>query len=104
MSIITAFKTVLARVARNIATVVSRLSEKDVSVSADGEIIVKEPAVKYLSDKMSAIVLGSAALLFLLTPIQGKWAMALGDQLLRAAALLWSGGTNESTVPQAGNA
>jgi len=97
MGFVQAFRSLLTRIARNIIAVVNRLSEHEVLVTHDGDIVVREPAVKWLSDKLSAFVLGAAALLFLFSPLQGTKAMAIGDQLLRAAMILWAGGETAST-------
>lgn len=91
MSFIDAFKAIVKRVAQNLITAINRLSSKDVLVSDGGEIVIKEPIVKAIADKGAAIVLASAALFFLMSPIQGAKAMAIGDQLMRAATYMWSG-------------
>lgn len=91
MSFIEAIKNVAKRVLANVVSAVNRLTTQDVVVSEGGEIIIREPLVKSISDKLSAFVLASAALFFLLAPLQGKTTMAIGDQLLRAATTLWSG-------------
>jgi hypothetical protein len=102
MSIIQAFTAAAKRIAANIIAAVQRLSTQEVLVTSDGEIYVKEPAVKNVADKISAILLASAALFFLLSPIQGKAAMEIGDQLLRAATFLWSGGIDGTRIPSEG--
>lgn len=96
MRVIDAFKSLLLRIATNIAAVAERLVNQEVTISPNGEITVKEPVIRTIADKLSAMVVVSAALFFLLSPVQGKAAMAIGDQLLRAATMLWSGTTPEA--------
>lgn len=91
MGFIPAVKAVLARIAANIIATINRLSTQDVVVSREGEIFIREPAIAWLSDRLSALVLGAAALFFLLSPVHGARAMTIGDQLLRAAVFLWAG-------------
>jgi hypothetical protein len=102
MSIIEAFTAAAKRVVANIIAAVQRLSTQELLVTSDGEIFVKEPVIQTVADKISAVLLASAALFFLLSPIQGKAAMEIGDQLLRAATFLWSGGTDGSRIPSEG--
>jgi len=91
MGFVNAFKAVIKRVIANIVTAIHRLSSQDVVVSQDGEIIIREPAIKGFGDKLSALVLASASLFFLMSPLQGESAMKIGDQLIRMAAVLWDG-------------
>ena len=91
MGFIEAFKSICKRVVANIISAVHRLSAQDVVVSEDGEIIIREPFVKDIADKLSAMVVASAALFFLLSPLQGATAMKIGDQLLRLATVMWNG-------------
>jgi hypothetical protein len=102
MSIIEAFTAAAKRIAANIVAAVQRLTTQDLLVTSDGEIFVKEPAIKTISDRISAVLIASAALFFLLSPVQGKAAMEIGDQLLRAATFLWSGGTDGTRVSSEG--
>ena len=102
MSIIDAIKDAFAKVIHNLLEAVERLTTQEVVVSVDGEIVIREPLIKGVADKVSAVVLASAALFFLLSPIESKVAMALGDQLMRLATTLWSGGSNGESVPEAG--
>lgn len=93
MTFIEAIKSVARRVVANILAATERLSSQEVIVSENGDIVIREPVVKTVADKLSAVVIVAAALFFLLSPIQGKTAMAIGDQLMRAATMLWSGAT-----------
>lgn len=93
MRLIDAVKSLLGRIVRNVAAIAERLTNQEVTISPSGEITVKEPAIKSVADKLSAVIVASAALFFLLSPVQGKVAMSVGDQLLRAATMLWSGTT-----------
>jgi hypothetical protein len=101
MSIIDAIKNVFARVIRNVAKAAESLATQDVLVTANGEIVIKEPVIQRFSDKISAVVLAGAALFFLLFPFEGKAALAIGDQLMRAATYLWSGASSEGVQAQA---
>jgi hypothetical protein len=91
MSVIDAIKAIAKRVAANIVSAVERLTTQNVIVTIDGEIVVQDPAVKAIADKVSAFVLASAALFFLLSPLQSRVMMEFGDQLMRTATMLWSG-------------
>lgn len=95
MSFIDTVKDIFARVIRNIAKAAESLTTKDVLVTSDGEIVIKEPVIQRFSDRISAVILAGAALFFLLFPFEGRAAMAIGDQLMRAATYLWSGAKDE---------
>jgi hypothetical protein len=91
MSIVNGLMLIAKRIVANIIRAAERLTSQGVLVTSSGDIIIKEPLAKTIADKLSAVVIASAALFFLLSPIQGKTAMAIGDQLIRAATMLWSG-------------
>lgn len=91
MRLVDAITSMLKRIATNIATVAERLVTKEVFISPTGEITVTEPAIKTVADKLSAVIVACAALFFLLSPVQGRTAMSIGDQLMRAATAMWSG-------------
>jgi hypothetical protein len=99
---IDAIKDVFARIIRNITKSAEALTSQGVLVTPTGEIVVTEPVLQRLSDKVSAILIAGAALFFLVSPIQGKTTMAIGDQLMRAATYLWSGEKNGQSVRQEG--
>ena len=101
MSIISAIKDAFVRVFRNLAKAAESLTNKQVLVTADGEILIQAPAVERLADKASAVLLAGAALFFLLFPSSGKTTSAIGDSLMRAATTLWSGGQVEGVQAQA---
>jgi hypothetical protein len=101
MSVISAIKDAFVRVFRNLAKAAESLTNKQVLVTEDGEIVIQEAAVDRFADKVSAALLAGAALFFLMFPTSGKATMAIGDQLMRAATYLWTGGTSEGVQAQA---
>lgn len=100
MSIISAIKDTFVRVFRNLAKAAESLTNKQVLVTEDGEILIQEPAVERLGDKVSAMLLAASALFFLLFPSGGKTTMEIGDRLMRAASALWTGATIEGVQAQ----
>lgn len=93
MGVWESIKAFFAKVLNNITVAVDKLDPNaSVQINEDGSVIVSETAVNRAANKSAALVIAGAGMFFLLFPFKGQAAMTIGDQLMRIATVMWTGG------------
>lgn len=93
MSFMEAIRGLFARVIQNVGKAVGFLTESTVVINADGSVEVQDPFIQKAADKASALTIAFLGVVILTYPAESRALTEIGDQLLRTATRLWSGGS-----------
>ncbi len=90
MSVLDSIKALFVRILRNVVEVADRLSEQTISLDANGDARISPTLIEVFASKISAVIIGAAAMFFFLSPGGGQ-TVYVGDRLMRVAVMLWEG-------------
>jgi hypothetical protein len=86
-----AIKNFIVKAWNNVVTAITSLTRKTITVDENGNSIIVETGLDLITGKFAAVVVVAAGLFFVLFPFNGTAQMAIGDQLIRVATIMWNG-------------